>query len=189
MVVRLDPGQSLLLVVDFQARFLAPILENGPNPQLLASALFLCRAAKVLGVPMLVSEQVPDKMGGTLPEILEATGGAPVFGKTSFGCTGDKPMMEAISETGRRQIILIGIETPICVAQTALGLLEKGFDVLVAEDAVSARDAAMHGLGMERMTAAGALATHTEAIVYEWMGSANHPEFKNVLQLVKQRNS
>lgn len=185
MAVRLKPAQSVLFVIDFQERFLAPIVENGPKPDFVKRALLLIKAAKLMEIPIIVSEQVPEKMGRTLVEISEAAG-TTAFGKTAFGCLEDAAISQHFESLNRDQAIICGIETPICVTQTALALRERQIDCILAEDATSARDASMHELGLERMRAAGCLISHTESIIYEWMGSAEHPSFKSVLKLVKE---
>ncbi len=175
------PFQSVLVVVDLQPSFLSGI--DGAE-RVLARSEFLVRAANLLEVPCIATEQYPSRMGGTAPQIAEALRDAPILPKMHFSCCGSEAFEDRLPSE-RPQVILIGIETHICVCQTALRLLARGKDVLVCADAVGARDDARHRLGLERMSAEGVQIAHTESIAYEWMDSAEHPRFREVLALVK----
>jgi nicotinamidase-related amidase len=100
-----------------------------------------------------------------------------------MGC---EPFASALRATERNQAVLVGVETHICVSQTALSLLSEGFEVFVCADAVGARSVDRHKLGMERMRDAGAVAAHTEAIAYEWLQTADDPQFREALELIKE---
>lgn len=144
------------------------------------------RVAKLLGIPTLLTEQVPDKMGGTNAEIESINeGGEPPIAKTVFGCCESEEFMQAFQKYRHRQVIIVGIETHICVSQTALGFVDRDYEVVVCPDAVSSRTLEMHKLGMERIRDAGVAPIHTEGVVYEWLESAAHPQFRDVLRLVK----
>lgn len=122
-------------------------------------------------------------MGGTEPSIaaLLPEPAAPKMRFSSHGCLPSHGLFEG----GRNTAILVGIETHICVYQTAHDLLDDGLEVIVCADAVSARTIDRHEVGLARLRDAGAVVAHTEAIVYEWMRSADHPSFRDVLKLVK----
>lgn len=184
--VRPKVTSSVLIVVDLQPKFLSPIYEK---ERVVSRAKFLIQVANLLGVEVFASEQVPEKMGGTAPEISELlTLGDPPIRKSAFGCVDSEEFVLALEKRRRRQAIVIGIETHICVSQTALGLLDRDYEVVVCPDGVSSRTLEMHKLGMERIRDAGAAPIHTEAVVYEWLESADHPRFRDVLQLVKQNS-
>jgi len=173
-------GNSAVLAVDIQPRFLAPIQGAA---SVVSRSRFVLECARVLGVPILGSEQIPDRMGGTcdeLADLLPAT-----FGKGRFSCAGEPAFEEWLTSTERTEVVLIGIETPICVMQTALDLLARGVRVDVVEDAVGGRSIASHSAALERLRAAGAEVLHSESLVYEWMRTAEHPEFRSILSLVK----
>jgi nicotinamidase-related amidase len=172
-----------LLVVDVQTRFLAPIAEGG---RVIQRARFMCQAAQALGIPILASEQVPDKMGGTCAEL--ASLGLPTFPKTRFSAADEEATRNWIDAAGLTQIAIVGIETPICVLQTAIELAQEGYDVFVVADAVSGRTLESHHLALRRIEAAGVRLAFSESLVYEWMENANHPAFRTVLDLVKQVN-
>ena len=140
--------------------------------------------AVALGIPVLATEQNRERMGVSLPSISENLT-VPAFDKMSFSVTGCDEAMAAIDELGRRQIVIVGIETHICVSLTALDLVERGFEVIVCPDAVSSRTQDRHKLGMERLRDGGVVPAHTEAIAYEWMQTASHPRFRDVLGIVK----
>jgi nicotinamidase-related amidase len=176
---------ATLAVVDIQPSFMQGIHEMG---RVVRRAGFLIDCAHLLGVPVVSTEQYPSRMGGMDPMIGERLKERP-FSKMAFSCCGSSGFKEAIEATGRRAVVLIGIETHICVTLTALDLLEAGYRVFVCPDAVSARSVEMHKLGMERMRDSGAIASHTETLVYEWMGSAENPRFRDVLALVKNAAS
>lgn len=176
-----DVTDSVLIVVDVQPSFMRDIWERD---RVLARAEFLIRVANLLEVPVLTTEQYPQRMGGT-DERLRGQLSDAVFPKMTFSCCGCDDFVDSLKGAGRKQAILIGIETHICVSQTAVDLLSQGYDVLVCPDAVSARSVEMHKLGMERMRDAGVLPIHTEAVAYEWMGTAEHEKFRDALKIVK----
>ncbi|MFZ4507407.1 MAG: isochorismatase family protein [Fimbriimonas sp.] len=180
--IKLQSDDSVVILVDLQTRFLAAIHESG---RVRERALFIAQVAKVLGVPVLATEQVPDRMGG-LEESFVETLSWPPFAKSSFSCLGSREFADVLAGSGRRQVILVGIETHICVSQTAHDLLDLGLSVVVCPDAVSSRSLDRHKLGMERLRDADVIPIHAEAVAYEWMKSAEHPKFREVLGLVKE---
>lgn len=177
----LTSENSVLVVIDVQPTFLKGIFEAD---RVVRRVGFLAEVAHRLGVPILATEQVPHKMGGTDPTLLPWIG-EPI-GKSAFSGLGEPEFVARLAATGRRKVILVGIETHICVSLTAGDLLSEGYEVVVSPDACSAGDLERHKLGMERIRDAGAVPAHTEAIAYEWMKSATHPEFRAVLDAVKR---
>ncbi|MBS1716560.1 MAG: isochorismatase family protein [Armatimonadetes bacterium] len=174
--------QSILALIDFQPKFLKPIWEQ---ERVLSRGLFLAEIASILGIPVIASEQVPDKMGATESSLLPWLSAPPVS-KAEFGCAACDGFMTLLESYNRTQVILVGIETHICVSQTALGLLDLDYRVAVCPDGLSARSQEMHKIGMERMRDEGVIPIHTEALVYEWLASAEHPRFREVIQRVKE---
>jgi nicotinamidase-related amidase len=177
--------RSVLVVVDLQPTFLGGIHRK---ERILSRCAFLIRAATALGVPVLATEQYPARMGGTdsgIKELLDAAQ-APIYPKMAFSCAGCEQFSDRMRELGRDQAVIAGIETHICVNQTAHHLLDDPHEVFVPGDAVGARTDEMHKIGLKRMRAAGATIAHSESIVYEWMLSAEHPQFREVLKLVKE---
>lgn len=173
---------SLLIIVDCQERFMEPIWQK---ERVLDRARFLVECAKLLEVPILVTEQVPDKMGGTDPSLLRLLKGVKPIGKATFSCWSEAQFRRAINHHKRAQAVIVGVETHICVNQTAHDLMDEDIDAIVCYDGVSARTQDMHETALKRMADEGAAIAHSESIVYEWMQTAEHPRFREVLQLVK----
>lgn len=176
---------SVLVVVDMQEPFLNAI--HGRDA-LTANVLLLTHAARILGIPTIATLQYASRMGGVVPEVAEALGTEAASGpldKMCFSCGGSDEFLSALAATGREQVLLCGVETHICVSQTAHDLLSAGSQVHVAADAVSSRTLEKHKLGMERIRDAGVKPCAAEAAVYEWLREAGTPEFKEILKLVK----
>jgi len=178
--VRLEPSRSVLLVVDMQPTLLKTIHEAGRVGERVE---FLAHVARLMDVPVLATEQNPGRMGGTLEALVPHIFSS--FDKMAFSAMGCDRLREALTALERPQVVVVGVETHICVSLTANGLLESGYEVVVCPDAVSARTVDRHKLGMERIRDAGAVPAHTEAVAYEWLGTADHPRFRDVLGLVK----
>ena len=181
---------SVLVVVDEQQRLAAAMARRVP---VVAATVRVVRAAALLGIPMVVTRQYPKGLGDLEPELVEAivaaqAAGAQVFrvDKLSFDCFGEPTFREAVAASGRRQLVLAGMETHICVTQTALAALRGGFDVHVAADACCSREHDHHELAVARMRAAGAVVSVSESVMYEWAGEAGTDEFRELLGIVKE---
>ena len=156
--------------------------------RLLANVRLLVQSAVTLGIPILPTTQYAERLGGVVPEIaaLCQDFSAPnSVDKLCFSCAGAEGFSEGLASLGRRQILLCGLETHICVSQTALDLVHAGYQVHVAADAVSSRSLEKHKLGMERMRDNHILPCAAEAAVYELLREAGTPEFKAILRLIK----
>ena len=180
----LDPRQTALVVIDMQQPFLTVMHDR---ERLLVNARLLVQSAVTLGVPVVPTTQYAERMGGIVPDLaaLYPDSAFTAVDKLCFSCAGADGFLDALASLDRRQVLLCGLETHICVSQTALDLLHRGYQVHVAADAVSSRTLEKHKLGMERMRDGGVLPCAAEAAVYELLGGAGTPEFKAVLQLVK----
>jgi len=176
--MRLTVSSSLLGVIDVQERLLAvmPAAET-----VVSRCARLARAATILGVRTTLTEQYPRGLGGTPADLAAAL--PPAAAKMSFSCCGCAEF-EAALRPEIEAVLLAGLETHVCVAQTALDLLGRGLAVFVAVDAVGARHAIDHETALRRLEAAGAILTTTEAAIFEWCGSAEHPRFQDVRRLV-----
>ena len=139
---------------------------------------------QALEVPILWLEQNPSRLGGTSLEIAQHMQGQPIA-KMAFSACQEEEFIEAVKASGRTQFIVTGIETHICVYQTACQLKEQGGEVEVVVDAVSSRTKENKEVGLAKMQALGILPTSTEMILYELLQRADHEEFKTILQLVK----
>lgn len=179
----LSSKQAVLVVVDVQGK-LAQLMHE--KEMLFENLVRLVKGAQVLGVPVIWLEQNPAKLGPTIPELAAAMpAGLVPTPKMSFGCCGEPAFMEKLSTLGRRQVLVCGIEAHICVYQTAVGLEERGYDVHVVADAVSSRKAASRDLAMAKLRRESARLTTVEMALFEMLGTAAAPEFKQIAGIVK----
>ena len=172
---------SVVLLVDVQPKFLAPIFEAD---RVLRRCQFLLEVAQLASVPIFATEQYPERMGNTHELLLPHA--ERVEPKMRFSCFGCPSLEGWLQESGRNQVIVAGIETHICVNQTVHQLMELGYDAILAEDAISARSPGMHANGIARMRDEMATVAHSESIAYEWLGGADHPKFRELLEIVKR---
>jgi nicotinamidase-related amidase len=180
--VKLDPRNSVLVLIDIQPLLTKTIFEID---RVLARIGFLVKVANLLEIPILVTEQNPARMGSTVPELAKLLPKQEVIPKMAFSAFGSKEFCAAIEGCGRTQFVLAGLETHICVSATAQDLIDRNVEVVVCPDAVSSRSLEAHKLGMERIRDAGIVPAHTESVAYEWIGNAEHAEFKSFLAIVK----
>lgn len=185
----LHSDDAVLIVVDVQER-LAAAMDR--RRSVLDACDKLVRTAALTGVPVLATRQYPSGLGDLEPALAErlaalADEGASVLGadKVAFDCFAEPTFVEALAATGRHQLVIAGMETHICVTQTALAALAAGFDVHVVADACCSRDAENHERALARLSAAGAVVTVTESVLYELVGEAGTEEFRSLLRIVK----
>ncbi|MDT8391811.1 MAG: hydrolase [Lentisphaeria bacterium] len=146
----------------------------------------ILEAARILGVGTMITEQYPKGLGPTVPAIKNALSPiTPVIEKTSFSCWGSEDFRKAVQAIRPRYLVLIGMETHVCVQQTALDALEEGYRVVVAADAVCSRHAEDREMALACMRARGVTITTVEAIVFDWMRDAGHPKFKPISTLFR----
>lgn len=178
-----DPSQSVLLIVDVQTNFLK-FVEGGDR--IVSRSRFLAQCAHVLGIDIVATIQNPDRFGPIEPSI-EPFLSEPAIPKMRFSAIVDHPQSTRwFSSPEPSSVIVCGTETHICVSQTVADLIELGNDVVVCEDALGSRTTDRHELGMKRIASFGASIAHSEAVVYEWLRTADHPRFRDVLDLVKR---
>lgn len=179
----LEAEQCALIVVDIQEKLLPPIFEK---QRLLRNSQLLIRLAGILKVPTLVSTQYQKGLGGTVPEIASLLPDIDPVDKLYFSCFGSDAFCSRLKRMpGRNTVLLCGMESHICVMQTALGALREGYLVHVASDAVSSRTEWNWKIGLERMRAAGAIISSTEMVMYELLRSSGNPAFKQLLPYLK----
>jgi len=182
-VKRLLAETSVVVVIDIQDKLLAKMPGAAA---LVRNAGFVLDVAAKLGVPVLATEQYPKGLGPTTPEVARRL--APALpAKTTFSCCGAGTFLEELEMLRRPNVVLVGMETHVCVAQTALDLLHAGLNVFLPADAISARNAIDHDTALRRLEQAGAVPTTTEATAFEWLRDAAHVQFKAVSALVKDR--
>jgi nicotinamidase-related amidase len=145
----------------------------------------MIRCAQLMEIPMVGTEQIPEKLGSTSEPFKSLLGEVPMIAKSAFSCYGEPKFMEAFNGLAKRQAILVGIETHVCVYQTALDLLEAGIEVFVVADAVSSRAPENKLLALQAMREAGAQILPTEAILFALLRDAADPHFKELLRLIK----
>jgi nicotinamidase-related amidase len=180
----LGAERCALVVVDIQEKLLPPIFQK---EQLVRNAKLLIRAAEVLKIPALVTTQYSRGLGNTVPEIASLLPEANAIDKDKFSCFGSDMFCAALKRVpgNRNTLLLCGMESHICVMQTALAALREGYIVHVASDAVSSRTEWNWNIGLERMRAAGAVISSTEMMIYELMRSSASPAFKEMLPFLK----
>jgi len=178
----LKKENAALIVIDVQGK-LATLMHQKEN--LFANVIRMIRGARVLGLPVIWTEQLPDKLGETSEEIKKELDGFKPLVKKTFSCCGDNTFLKELSGTGRKQLLLVGIETHVCVYQTALDLLASGYEVYVVHDAVSSRIESNYHLGIERMKDAGAILTSVEMSLFELLRVAEGDQFKRIIEIVK----
>jgi nicotinamidase-related amidase len=175
----LDRALSLLLIVDFQTR-LMPAIEGGAAA--VAKARRLLRAAELLDVPILFTEENARGLGATVPELAPYAAGRTAH-KMSFDACREAGFIDRLG--ARRQIVVAGCETHVCVLQTALGLLGAGKRVYLVRDAVGSRAAESKEAAIGRMERHGAEIVTTEMVVFEWLATAADPRFRDTLDLIR----
>lgn len=172
---------AVLMVIDIQER-LVPAMPYGQ--QVVRNTNILSTAAAKLDIPILVTEQYPRGLGKTIAEVAEKVNGAPIYEKMTFSACTDE-ISAALEQTGKKKVIITGMETHVCVFQTVRSLLERGYRVFVIEDAVCSRTKENYRSGLALMSAMGAVVTNTETVVFDLMKEAGTPLFKELSKLIK----
>lgn len=173
---------TAVIVIDVQGK-LAQLMHD--RDRLFRQLQVFLRGARILQLPILWLEQYPKGLGPTVPEVAEVLAGLAPIAKTCFSGCGSEEFRRSLAATGRRALLLVGIEAHVCVYQTARDLLAEGFHVEVVGDAVSSRSAENCRVGLERMARAGAQITSVEMALFELLRVAGSPEFKEISALVK----
>jgi nicotinamidase-related amidase len=180
--VKLDRSRAVLAVIDVQEAFRPAVLDFD---EVAHNTAVLVQGARRLGVPVLVTEQYPKGLGNTVAEVAEHLDGIGPLEKTCFSAVDADGFHSTLRESGRDQVLLCGIESHVCVNQTAEDLLTAGFEVHVATDAVSSRTVHNRDLGIHKMEQSGAHLTSVETALFELLRAAGTPEFKDVQKLVR----
>jgi nicotinamidase-related amidase len=180
----LEAESCALVVVDIQQKLLPPIFQK---EQLLRNTQLLIRAAGILKIPAIVSTQYWKGLGGTVPEVASLLPEVEPVDKNLFSCFGSDVFCTLLKRLpgNRNTLLLCGMESHICVMQTALAALREGYLVHIASDAVGSRTEWNWKIGLDRMRAAGAVISSTEMMIYELMRSSASPAFKELLPHLK----
>lgn len=182
-VPRIARDSTALLVVDVQERFI-PVIHDAKA--VVENSVVAIRASRELGIPILTTEQYPEGLGVTVPEIAVALGDAyKPSEKTAFSACGVEQVGAELRDVGAKSVVIVGIEAHVCVLQTALDLLEQGYHVFPVANAISSRTPENRTLGLERMRQSGAVIVSTEMLIFELLRDARDPHFKTLQSLIK----
>ncbi len=178
----LSINDSLVLIIDVQEKLVQALNKN----VIVEKAVKMASAAKILGIPVIVTEQYPKGLGATVQELKDVLSeNTQYLEKTSFNAFSEESIAQEIKNSGKKQIVIFGIETHICVHQTVAALIEEGYEVYVIKDACASRNKYEFKQGIEIMQANGAKISCVEIALFEWLKSAKHPNFKEVQALIK----
>ncbi len=178
---RLDLTHAQLLVVDIQQKLIPYVRDHA---DVIAQSVRMIRAAREVDIPITLTEEYRKGLGPTDPAVLEACGDAPCLEKTAFSACADEAARERIVSLMRPSVVVVGIETHVCVQQTALDLLATQMQPLIAVDAVGSRRQLDHEVGLSRMQSAGAVITTVESVIFHLLGKSGTDLFRRVLPLV-----
>lgn len=178
----LDREDAVLLIVDIQERLAAVMKERD---KVVKNCVHLIELSKMINIPVVLTEQYPKGLGKTVPEIQSALPAYRPIEKVAFNCCGEQAFTAEIRKLNRKKLILTGMETHICVLQTATGLLQNGFTVHVVQDAVCSRTEENWRTGIEFMRDAGAAITCTETVLFQLLKVAGTEEFRKMSQRIK----
>lgn len=178
----IDRNKTGYIIVDVQEK-LFPLVENPIEAK--EAMVKAIKGFQLLGLPGIVSEQYPEKLGSTIPEIKEILGKESFFSKTAFSCLKDDTLKEAILRLPIDTWIILGIEAHVCILQTVKELLLNGKECVVLSDAISSRSVYDYSIALAEMRDIGARISSVETILFELMQNSKAPEFKSVSQLIK----
>lgn len=180
--VILNGGSCVFVMIDIQEKLL-PAMSC--KETVLAESLRLLRSAEVLKIPVIATEQYPKGLGATVEQLRRFLNSDMILPKTTFSCWGAEGFEELLLRQNRRQVVIFGIETHICVFSTAMELRRRGCQTVVAESACSSRKREHHELAVRNLLAAGVSVLPAETVIYQLLGRAGTPEFKTLLPLFK----
>ncbi len=178
----LDAAKTVLLLIDFQERLFPVMYEK---EKLLKNVIKLVKGAKVLEVPIILTEQYPKGLGPTIPEIKELIPEIKAVEKVCFSCTDEAAFIKALASLKRRQVLIAGIEAHICVYQTAMALARAGYEVQVVADCTASRDPENKMTALTKLGGAGVSATTSEMALFELLKVAQGDKFKQISSIVK----
>ena len=173
---------AVLILIDFQGK-LAQVMVD--KEDLFANNIKLIQGFKALNLPIMVTEQMPEKLGPTIPQLMQELGGVQPIAKETFSCWADASFHDHLESLTRRHVVLTGIECHVCVYQTALDLMSNGYTVHLVTDAVSSRTPENREVGVQAIKSAGAQMTSTEMVLFELLRTAADPKAKDIFKIVK----
>ncbi len=175
-------NEVVMVVVDVQEKLIPHIWEK---EKIIRNIQILIKGLKILNVPILLTEQYPEGLGKTIPQIREIFSEVSPISKMTFDCSNNKNFMEKINGLNRKQVLLCGIETHVCIYQTAIGLRDAGYEVQVVADSVSSRTEGNKEIALQRMRDSGVGITSVETVLFELLKTAEGRKFKEILKLVR----
>lgn len=173
---------AVLVIIDIQGNLAQAMFDK---ETLFANTVKLIKGFKALNLPVIATEQIPQKLGPTLPQIADEIDDFHPIAKESFSCWNEKNFKEQLEALSRRHVVLLGIETHVCVYQTALDLINEGYTVHLVADAVSSRTRENRQIGIDAMKIAGGHITSTEMVLFELLRTAADPKAKELFRIVK----
>ena len=174
--------KTALIIVDVQGKLAHLMYRKEP---LFENLRKIIKGARILGIPILWAEQNPEKLGPTIPEIADLLSDIQPISKLNFSCCGNDRFLQALKASKREQFLVAGIETHVCVYQTAVDLVGLGYEVQIVSDAVSSRTMENKEVGLQKLREAGAPLTSTETALFELLKVAEGKQFKEILKIVK----
>ena len=174
----INKEEVIVLIIDVQEKLVNMLEDSNVKEQ----AIKIAKASEILNIPIIVTEQYPKGLGSTISEIRDFLTNAEYIEKTSFSALKDEEIKKLLS---KKQVIIFGIETHICVLQTAMDLLREGYEVFVVENACGSRDELNKQTALRRLIHAGAQIITTEMVLFELLESSKHPQFKEIQALIK----
>lgn len=176
----LNREEALLAVIDIQGNL---YLAMDEKEFLLANTAKLIKGINILEIPIILTEQL--KIGPTIPELARLMPDVKPIIKNSFSCCGDAQFLEALIASGKKQVLVCGIEAHVCAYQTSMDLMERGYEVYIVADAVSSRTAGNREIGIQKLLASGAILTSTEMALFELLKTATDPKAKDLFRIIK----
>ena len=180
--MRIKPENTIAIAVDYQTK-LVPAMNN--IRELIHNSSILLKGLKALDVPVIITQQYTKGLGETVLDIRSAAGDCPVFDKITFSCFMDEAIKNAIYSSGRKTVLVCGIEAHVCVLQTVIDLIEEGYQVVLVSDCIDSRKPSDKEAALVRARQEGAIITSYEAILFELTQIAGNEKFKEISRLVK----
>ena len=178
----LTPENTCLVIVDIQENLLPVMAEP---ERVVKNTAVLIQTAKALNIPILWCQQVPKALGATVESVACHLGGVEPINKFSFSCCGDEAFLTKLDETKSKSAVICGIESHVCIFQTAVDLMQKGLNVHVVADAISSRTVENKQIAINRMTKEGVTVTSTEMLLFELLKDTKHEKFRELAKLIK----
>lgn len=177
--MKLEPSQSLVLLIDIQTKLAPAIVQSAA---LVTAAEWVLQVAAELAIPCLATEQYPQGLGLTLPQLRRYFQPEQILEKIHFSALQEPLCRQRLQQQARRQLVLLGTESHVCVLQTALDAIDAGYQVFLVEDAIGSRTVANKQLALQRLLQAGCCLISREMLVFEWLQQAGTPQFRHLLQ-------